>query len=139
MGQLAHADGGPLSAPPATFPNHIHPDDMYDEEKSRIVHFIPDVGSIEWPEPDLPKSAEAFNEELCAFFGAYLWFLSACWDVKKVFKPFVTDTLHRDSAFPDTHALVKMFDEFEIKMGHPFQKMKWAVLHTGRKRIMTVR
>ena len=64
------------------FVNHIHPDDMYDEEKSRIVHFEPEVGTIEWPEPDLPESAEAFNEELCAFFGAYLGFLSACQDVK---------------------------------------------------------
>lgn len=106
------------------FVHHIHPDDMYDEEKSRIVHFVPDVGWIEWPEPDLPESAEAFNEDLYAFFGAYLGFLSACRDVKKVFKPFVTDTLHRDSAFPDTHALAKMFDDFEVREGHPFQKMK---------------
>ena len=51
------------------FVHHIHPDDMYDEEKSRIVHFVPDVGWIEWPEPDLPESAQAFNEVLHAFFG----------------------------------------------------------------------
>ena len=106
------------------FVHHIHPDDMYDEEKSRIVHFVPDVGWIEWPEPDLPESAQAFNEVLHAFFGEYLDYLAACREVKNTYIPFITEVLHRDSAFPDTHTLAKMFDEFEGKMGHPFQKMK---------------
>ncbi len=106
------------------FVHNSSTEDSSDEEELRIVRFEPDVGRIEWPEPDLPESADSFNEELRYFFGEYLGFLSACRDVKKVFGPFVTETLHQASAFPDTHMLAKMFDEFETRAGYPFQKMK---------------
>ncbi len=98
--------------------------DEEDEELSRLTQFEPDVSDREWPEPDLPESAEDFNAELAAFFDSYLGLLAACREVKKVYAPFVTGILHREPAFPDSHALAKMFRDFEEREGHPFQKMK---------------
>jgi hypothetical protein len=87
--------------------------DEEDEELSRLTQFEPDVSDREWPDPDLPESAEDFNAELAAFFDSYLGLLAACREVKKVYAPFVTGILHRESAFPDSHVLAKMFRDFE--------------------------
>ena len=102
----------------------ISDDYDYDEERTRLTRFEPEVGKREWPDPDLPDSAEDFNAELAAFFDCYLGLLAACREVKKIYAPFVTGMLHRNSAFPDSHALAKMFRDFEEREGHPFQKMK---------------
>ena len=95
-----------------------------DEELSRLIRFEPNVGRKTWPEPDLPESAKEFNKSLYAFFEDYLGFLAACREVKRIYTPFVIGMLHRNSAFPDSHTLAKMFRDFEERDGHPFQKMK---------------
>lgn len=100
----------------------------------RLTKFIPDEPE-EMNEYDsyMQERLLKFNRAIEKFFEDYILFLETYCAVHRIFKPFLTEYLHRKGTFPQEDELAKCFEQYSLENRDPFSRIKCNMSSFGYK------
>ncbi len=100
----------------------------------RLTKFIPhEPERIKEYDADMQEALLDLNRAIEKFFGGYIHFLETCRAVHRIFKPFLTEYLHRKGAFPQEDDLAKYFEQYSLEYRDPFDGIKCNMSSFGYK------
>lgn len=100
----------------------------------RLTKFIPhEPERIKEYDADMQEALLDLNRAVEKFFGDYIHFLEIYRAVHRIFKPFLTEYLHRKGAFPQEDDLAKYFEQYSLEYRDPFDGIKCNMSSFGYK------
>lgn len=100
----------------------------------RLNKFIPTVlEDIEFYDGNMFADLQEMNREITNFFDGYIAFLKSYTAVHEIFKPFITEYLHRKETFISDNELARYYEEFKNKANKSFSGIRCIMNSFGYK------
>lgn len=100
----------------------------------RLNKFIPTVlEDIEFYDGYMFADLQEMNREITNFFDGYIAFLKSYTAVHEIFKPFITEYLHRKETFISDNELASYYEEFKNKANKSFLGIRCIMNSFGYK------
>ena len=92
-----------------------------------------DLVTLDDLEDYMEDSLRELNSSISAFLDMYIGFLTAILQVQQVFKPFVTEYIHRKESFPTAEEVAEYFREFNKSKAINFGEIRCRMDSFGYK------
>ena len=89
--------------------------------------------SLDDLDDDMEDSLRELNSSISAFLDMYISFLTAVLQVQQIFKPFITDYLHRKETFPTSAEIAEYFSEYNRSRAINFREIRCKMYSFGYK------
>lgn len=100
----------------------------------RLTKFFPDeIALMHDFDADMQDALIVLNRDIEKFFDGYIRFFETYRAVHRIFKPFLTEYLHRKGTFPQENDLANCFEQYSRECRDPFDGIKCNMQSFGYK------